>query len=54
MNLALVLDQSGSMAANGKQAALVAAANEAITDLTGTPSNVAIYTFAATTGVSIG
>ena len=54
LNLALVLDQSGSMAANGKQAALVAAANEAITDLTGTPSNVAIYTFAATTGVSIG
>ncbi len=30
-----------------------AAANEAITDLTGTPSNVAIYTFTATTGVSI-
>ena len=53
INIALVLDQSGSMAANGKQAALQAAANEAITDLTGTPSTVAIYTFAATTGVSI-
>ena len=53
LNLGLVLDQSGSMAQNGKQAALQAAANEAITDLTGTPSTVAIYTFAATTGVSI-
>jgi Bacterial Ig-like domain (group 3) len=52
LNLALVLDQSGSMAGT-KQTNLKAAANEAITDLTGTPSNVAIYTFAATTGVSI-
>ncbi len=53
LNLALVLDQSGSMAANGKQAALQTAANEAITDLTGTPSTVAIYTFGQTPGVSI-
>ena len=53
MNIALVLDQSGSMAENGKQAALQSAANEAITDLTGTPSNVAIYTFGQTTGLSI-
>ena len=52
-NIALVLDQSGSMADNNKQATLKTAANDAITDLTGTPSNVAIYTFAATTGVSI-
>ena len=53
LNIALVLDQSGSMAQNGKQAALVSAANEAVTDLTGTPSNVAIYTFGPTTGPSI-
>ena len=53
LNIALVLDQSGSMAQNGKQAALVSAANEAITDLTGTPSTVAIYTFGPTTGPSI-
>ena len=53
LNLALVLDQSGSMAMNGKQAALQTAANEAITDLTGTPSTVAIYTFGQTTGVNI-
>ncbi len=53
LNIALVLDQSGSMAQNGKQAALQTAANEAITDLTGTPSTVAIYTFGPTTGVSI-
>ena len=53
LNIALVLDQSGSMAQSGKQAALIAAANDAITDLTGTPSTVAIYTFAATTGPSI-
>ena len=52
LNLALVLDQSGSMAGT-KQTNLKAAANEAITDLTGTPSTVAIYTFGATTGVNI-
>ena len=52
LNLALVLDQSGSMAGT-KQTNLKAAANEAITDLTGTPSNVAIYTFSSATGPSI-
>ena len=52
LNLALVLDQSGSMAGT-KQTNLKAAANEAITDLTGTPSNVAIYTFGSATGPSI-
>ena len=41
------------MAAGGKQATLQSAANDAITALTGTPSTVAIYTFASTPGVSV-
>ena len=52
LNIALVLDQSGSMAGT-KQTTLKSAANDTITALTGTPSTVAIYTFASTTGVSI-
>jgi uncharacterized repeat protein (TIGR01451 family) len=52
LNVALVLDQSGSMASNGKQASLKTAANAAIDALTGTPSTMAIYTFAANTGAS--
>ena len=54
LNIALVLDQSGSMAAGGKQASLVTAANDTITALTGTPSTVAIYTFNQATGASVG
>ena len=52
LNIALVLDQSGSMAER-EAGSVEAAANDTITALTGTPSTVAIYTFAATTGVSI-
>jgi IPT/TIG domain/von Willebrand factor type A domain len=54
LNIALVLDQSGSMAQNNKQTTLIAAANDTITALTGTPSTVAIYTFSSNTGKSIG
>ncbi len=53
LNIALVLDQSGSMAAGGKQASLITAANDTINALTGTPSTVAIYTFNQTTGSSV-
>lgn len=45
LDIALVLDQSGSMNSNGKQAALKEAAAQTVTALTGTPSNVAMYTF---------
>jgi uncharacterized repeat protein (TIGR01451 family) len=50
LKIALVLDQSHSMSHNGKQALLKSSANNAITALTGTPSNVAIYTFGADVG----
>jgi len=53
LDIALVLDQSGSMLQGGKQDRLQSAANDAITAITGTPSTVAIYTFAATPGVSV-
>jgi len=52
LNVALVLDQSGSMAGT-KQTALKAAANDTITALTGTPSRVALYTFASLVGPSV-
>jgi len=54
LNIAIVLDQSNSMADGDKQATLKAAANDAITALTGTPSTVAIYTFGSGTGPSVG
>ena len=52
LNIALVLDQSGSMA-GAKQTALKAAALDTINALTGTPSTVAIYTFSSGTGPSV-
>jgi uncharacterized repeat protein (TIGR01451 family)/fimbrial isopeptide formation D2 family protein len=52
LKIALVLDQSGSMAEDGKQAQLKTSANAAITALTGTPSQLAIYTFGSNTGGS--
>src|SRR5699024_8139261 len=52
MNIALVLDQSGSMADDGRQANLKKAANNTIDSLIGTPSKMAIYTFASDTGGS--
>nr|WP_249776529.1 DUF5979 domain-containing protein [Leifsonia sp. C5G2] len=52
LRIALVLDQSGSMA-GAKQTALKAAANDVVTSLTGTPSTLAVYTFSDTTGPSI-
>src|SRR5690625_3755117 len=54
MNIALVLDQSGSMADDRRQANLKKAANNAIDSLIGTPSKMAIYTFASDTGGSRG
>lgn len=53
LDVALVLDQSGSMAGT-KQTDLKAAANDAINALTGTPSNLAIYTFAGAVGPHLG
>ena len=52
LNVALLLDQSGSMAGS-KQTSLKQAANDTIDALVGTPSNLAIYTFSASTGPSI-
>lgn len=49
LDVALVLDQSGSMS-GAKQTSLKAAANDAIDALTGTPSQLAIYTFATSAG----
>ncbi|WP_368491444.1 SpaA isopeptide-forming pilin-related protein [Bifidobacterium tibiigranuli] len=51
-NIALVLDQSGSMAGD-KQTNLKSAANATIDALTGTPSKVAIYTFSDKTRSSL-
>lgn len=45
LDMALVLDQSGSMNDDSKQDNLQSAANAAIDALTGTPSTMAIYTF---------
>jgi uncharacterized repeat protein (TIGR01451 family)/LPXTG-motif cell wall-anchored protein len=45
LNIALVLDQSGSMADNNKEANLKTAAGQVVSSLAGTPSNLAIYTF---------
>ncbi|MEV8212422.1 DUF5979 domain-containing protein [Leifsonia sp. NPDC077715] len=53
LRIALVLDQSGSMG-GAKQTTLKSAANDVVTALTGTPSSLAIYTFAATAGTSLG
>ncbi|TMC08651.1 MAG: VWA domain-containing protein [Chloroflexi bacterium] len=53
LNIALVLDQSNSMADNGKQTRLKAAASDAVTALTGTPSTVAIYTFGSDPGPGV-
>ncbi|MDQ2749519.1 MAG: SpaA isopeptide-forming pilin-related protein [Actinomycetota bacterium] len=53
LKIALILDQSGSMSAGTKQADLKLAAKKVITTLTGTPSQMAIYTFAAGTGGSV-
>lgn len=52
LDVAMVLDQSGSMSGS-KQTDLKAAANGAIDALTGTPSQLALYTFAASTGPSV-
>jgi fimbrial isopeptide formation D2 family protein/uncharacterized repeat protein (TIGR01451 family) len=49
LDVALVLDQSGSMAGS-KQTDLKVAANDAVSALTGTPSNLAIYTFSGAVG----
>ena len=48
LKIALVLDQSGSMASDNKQTNLKSAANDVITALSGTPSSIGIYTFAKT------
>ncbi len=48
-NIALVLDQSGSMSGT-KQTNLKTAANATVDALTGTPSTLAIYTFSKSTG----
>ncbi|MEN0086011.1 MAG: DUF5979 domain-containing protein [Leifsonia sp.] len=53
LRIALVLDQSGSMA-GAKQTALKAAADDVVTSLTGTPSTLAVYTFSAAAGPSVG
>ena len=50
LKIALILDQSGSMTSGTKQADLKTAAKKVITTLTGTPSQMAIFTFAAGTG----
>ena len=47
IRIALILDQSGSMANNNKQTNLKAAATDAISSLANTPTTMAIYTFAA-------
>ena len=49
LNVALILDQSGSMS-GAKQTTLKAAANDTIDALTGTPSQLAIYTFSSAVG----
>src|SRR5699024_6736797 len=54
MNIALVLDQSGSMTDNNRQKNLKNASKDAIDALAGTPSQMAFYTFAAGTGDSLG
>ncbi|WP_029145653.1 LPXTG cell wall anchor domain-containing protein [Microbacterium luticocti] len=48
ISIAMVLDQSGSMGDDNKQANLKSAAKEAVNALVGTPSSVAIYTFGTT------
>lgn len=53
VDVALVLDQSGSMSGT-KQSDLKVAANDTVNALTGTPSKLAIYTFSGSTGPSIG
>ena len=52
LDVALVLDQSGSMSGS-KQTALKLAADDTITALTGTPSSLAIYTFSSVVGASV-
>ncbi|MBN9609584.1 MAG: DUF11 domain-containing protein [Actinobacteria bacterium] len=51
INMALILDQSGSMAGT-KETSLVSATHDVINALNGTPSNLAIYSFSAGNGGS--
>ncbi|QDZ15004.1 prealbumin-like fold domain-containing protein [Humibacter ginsenosidimutans] len=48
LNIALVLDQSGSMADNSKEANLIAAAKQVVSGLQNTPSTMSVYPFADT------